>query len=349
MLLRVRSELVAPYRKPGCRVGVKNWCKPLCRSMPLCSGEAIDGLAGSIMTQTLLMTGKLLRRCSIECGCLLVFLLLLPRLAMGSAVVLVPEDVLEDYQRFVAGREVDIIEDYSGPDARRDVVEVVFLLQALHLGGYLQDITLRSSPDYAHTFRELVSGRAAMSGTTVWKADVERFGSKIAISQALIDNGQFRVGVYTCQSDLQEVSHYQELTRLRVISNRQWSVDWNTLKQLGFSRMETVDDWPAIVRMLCLGRADITLAPFPSGADLKIQVGQYQLMPIQQVRVELKGSRHFPVSRVAPQAGRLKRSLEKGLVILQKQGRIAKAYQDAGFYNDKVANWPVINQSLATP
>ena len=44
---------------------------------------------------------------------------------------LIPDDVLLDYQRFLAGRDPLAIVDFGGLHARRDVIEVLLLQQAL--------------------------------------------------------------------------------------------------------------------------------------------------------------------------------------------------------------------------
>ncbi|MFX6036180.1 hypothetical protein ABTE74_22595, partial [Acinetobacter baumannii] len=44
---------------------------------------------------------------------------------------LIPDDVLLDYRRFLAGRDPASVTDYGGPLSRRDVVEVVLIHQAL--------------------------------------------------------------------------------------------------------------------------------------------------------------------------------------------------------------------------
>ena len=58
---------------------------------------------------------------------------LLPGWAMAEPLLpaLIPDDVLRDYQAFLAGRDPVAITDYGGPLSRRDVVEVVLIHQAL--------------------------------------------------------------------------------------------------------------------------------------------------------------------------------------------------------------------------
>ena len=59
--------------------------------------------------------------------------------ACRSAAVLVPNDVAADYEAFLDGRDPQTITDFSGPFARRDVVEVVVTQQALARGGWTSD------------------------------------------------------------------------------------------------------------------------------------------------------------------------------------------------------------------
>ncbi|GAB3105885.1 hypothetical protein GCM10027217_30710 [Pseudomaricurvus hydrocarbonicus] len=264
-----------------------------------------------------------------------------------SATILVPDDVMSDYQTFVDGRDVGRIFHFDGKASRRDVVEVVLVIQALLEGGYKDQIRLRSSPDYARTFRELAAGNASLGGTTVWKRDAERLKPSVAVSDAIVRPGEFMVGVYTCKEELLSQNTLPALKDLRVVSNRQWTVDWQTLQAMGFSKLDSVDNWISMVKMLCLGRADITLAPFPAGKQLSIEVAEYRLYPIEGIQVELLGSRHYPISRTSKDYAVVSRALTRGLRILRRERRLERAYRESGFFNAVVEDWSVVNHVLS--
>jgi len=62
----------------------------------------------------------------------------------------------------------------------------------------------------------------------------------------------------------------------------------------------------------------------------------------------LNDSRHFVVSKKHPKGKETFIALQKGLTILRQRGTITKAFQDSGFFNQQVKNWPIINKAFIT-
>ncbi|WP_019030028.1 hypothetical protein [Colwellia piezophila] len=53
-----------------------------------------------------------------------------------SVLIYIRDDVYIDYQKFVANRDVSSIDNFSGKNIRRDVVDMIIAQQALKLGGF---------------------------------------------------------------------------------------------------------------------------------------------------------------------------------------------------------------------
>jgi hypothetical protein len=59
----------------------------------------------------------------------------------NSVLIYIRDDVFIDYQEFVAGRDVTVINNFSGKNIRRDVVDMIIAQQALKLGGFKYTFT----------------------------------------------------------------------------------------------------------------------------------------------------------------------------------------------------------------
>ncbi|MDR7270971.1 hypothetical protein J2X20_003629 [Pelomonas saccharophila] len=253
---------------------------------------------------------------------------------------LIPDDVLRDYQAFLAGRDPVAVADYGGALSRRDVVEVVLIHQALAR----QDRTLRLSmspmPTSQRLQAELRIGHAACSATTYWREDFPQ-PDGLLFSDAVLQDGEFEAGLYTTPGNVRALATRQlsEVQQLRVLSNNTWRVDWQTLEQLGMVNLQHVASWNLMPRMLQQGRADVLLAPFQPTPDLSLLVDGVRLLPIPGLKVSMRGTRHFLVSATHPLGPRLRDQLNAGLAWLRQQGLVKRAYEQSGFFNAKVAGW----------
>lgn len=267
---------------------------------------------------------------------------LLPGLAAGQPPLpaLIPDDVLGDYQRFLAGREPAAIADYGGPASRRDVVEVVLIHQALAR----QDRTLRLSmapmPSSQRLQAELRMGHSACSATSYWRDDFPQ-PEGLLFSDPLLLEGEFEAGLYTTPDNTRALAArgLADVRQLRVLSNDSWRVDWQTLQRLGISQLQHVTRWNLMPHMLQQGRADVLLAPFQPTPDLSMAVGGVRLVPVPGLKVAMRGTRHFLVSATHELGPRLLDQLNAGLAALRQQGLVRRAYEQSGFFNARVAGW----------
>lgn len=263
------------------------------------------------------------------------------RVGVASEVtLLIPPDVLTDYQTWLAGRDPLLLKEFGGAGARRDVIEVVLAQQALARGGERGPVRFIAAPTYERILVELAAGNAAMLATSAWQGDLATL-SEVAISRALIPEGGFTAGMYVLPDNARALAAHtiSDVRALTFVSDPAWKVDWATLQRLAPARIEATPTWPAMVRMVAAGNVDVLLAPFQSSEDLALVAEGVRLVPIPGFTIGLLGSRHFAVSLKHPQGVRLADVLDQGLAQLLEDGTVTRAYQEAGFVNPRVAKW----------
>lgn len=257
--------------------------------------------------------------------------------------ILVPPIVLNDYLAYVQGRDVLTITNYGASGARRDVIELLLLHQALALGGRHMKPVLQSVDSYKRILQMLGTGSALLSGTTVWREDLNLHRDSYWITEPVISRGMFEVGVYVPPESpllgLQELP----LNQLSAVSSRNWPVDWRTLNNMGLKKVEDGEKWYSMVKMVMAGRADFLLAPFQPSDDMSLNVKGLTLLPVPGVKVRLEGSRHFVVSKDHPLGAQVFAELEVGRKKLIARGDIQRAYKESGTFHQAVEGWTLLN------
>ncbi|WP_028865770.1 hypothetical protein [Psychromonas aquimarina] len=261
-----------------------------------------------------------------------------------SFKVVVSRDVRDDYFRFIAGRDPLSVTDFSGAFSRRDVVELVLLQQALHLGGNKYPYQLISVDSDHTTIDYLNKGAVLLTGTSVWQS-MFTMQNEIYFSIPIIKNGQFEAGLYTRpdNAEMLKVKNKQQLRAFSAVSNRIWTADWLTLQSLKISNVKHTDKWASMVDMVHSGHIDFLLAPFQSTEDLSLTYNGIKLIPVPNLKVALHGTRHFAIFKKSKHSKRILQQLNSGLTQLQARGIIDKAYRESGFFNDQVKNWKRLN------
>ncbi len=286
----------------------------------------------------------LLNLIGVICGSLIALL----SHAGNTITAAVDEDIIADYQLFIGDRDPIDIEHFGGPGARRDVIEIVLLQQALHLGGFNGKVVLRPENSYLRILKLLTDGQIAISGALMWRDDIKPYSEFLFKSRALVHEGEFIVGLYTRQDNNRALNATtrDKVSHLSAASNDHWKPDIQALKSLGINRIYYSTYWVQIVRMVVAGRADVTLAPFQSNPGMKVQVENLELVPIPGIKVALPGSRHWPISKKHPQSQEIFSALEKGIALLEQKNIIQRAYEECGFFHEGVKNWKLLNPSV---
>lgn len=266
--------------------------------------------------------------------------------ANEPVLIAVNEDIPRDYRTFLNGRDPMDVKQYSGVGARRDVIELTLLMQALRLGGFNKPVELRIEPSYLRILRGVADGRFVSSGALMWKSDIDELRPALVASRALLREGEFVVGVYTTQKNHNALNRLKPntLRELKIATNAQWKSDVRTIQDLGFHRITFAPNWINIVRMIEAGRAEITLAPFQSSENMTITVGDIKLYPLQNVKVAIAGSRHWPISQKHSDSTAFYNALERGLSQLEATGTIQRAYRECGFFHPDVKHWALLQK-----
>lgn len=261
--------------------------------------------------------------------------------AADPVIIAIPQDILPDYHTFVHGRELMSISNYSGPGARRDVIELVLLQQALQLGNYATPIELHSEQSYLRIMRAIAEGHFITSAGLAWKADIDATPGAFYSSRAVIKEGEFAVGIYTTPHNRKALAarSQADISQLSAVTSSQWKNDVHTLYSLGISHIIYSPNWVNMARMIDADRVDITLAPFQQTRNMTLVVDDIILVPITGIKVVLNGSRHWPISRKHPQGQAFYEALERGLAQLESRGVIQKAYRECGFFHPEIADW----------
>jgi hypothetical protein len=272
-------------------------------------------------------------------------------IAEQTIVAAVDEDIIADYQLFVGERDPLLIDYFGGPGARRDVIEIVLLQQALDLGGFKEKVTLRPENSYLRILKLVADGQVALSGALMWREDIKPYATHLFKTKAVVKEGEFIAGLYT-RSDNQRALQANTLEKVRHLSaasNNHWNADVKTLDKLGIKKIQFSTYWVQIVRMVVANRADFTLAPFQVNPDMKVIVDDLELVPIPGIKVALPGSRHWPVSKIHPHGEEIFNALVRGIEILEQKKIIQRAYEECGFFHPQVNGWKLLNPPTPQP
>lgn len=112
------------------------------------------------------------------------------------------------------------------------------------------------------------------------------------------------------------------------------ATDWQTLQSLPLKELIKENSWLSMARMVNLQWADFMLIPFNSTPDQSFTMEKIHLVPVKNVAIVLKDSRHFVISKSHPQGELAFLAINKGLKILRQNKAITKAYTGAGFFID---------------
>lgn len=275
-----------------------------------------------------------------------------------SLLVAAPKDAIAAYQGFTLGKDVLQINDLSGANLWRDVAELLLFHQALLLGGFTGDITLVESSNYRRMLRRLSEGHTSMIGTTVWRENVIENDQPLLLSKPVIRADEYRVGLYTSKNNTRALSVRSrgDLSKLSAVTSHHWSADWHAMRQLPFRFLHDSPHLTSMLKMVWAERVDVLMVAFSSAPDFELRLSpqnpEQVLIPIPGITIVLRDSRHWVASQAEPLSRQAFHALTQGLIKLRQQGRVVKAFQQAGVLDPRVQNWTVLNpqeQSVDTP
>ncbi len=181
----------------------------------------------------------------------------------------------------------------------------------------------------------LGDGKALMAVNSVWLEDINAKSDRYLVTDALIQNGQFEVGLYARPDKVAAISltTAADLSSLTAVFSRNGTTDWRTLETLPLKGLYDAPFWYSMVKMVVADRADLLLAPFQPSHTMELHVKGERLVPLPNVKLQLDGSRHWVLSRKHPSGQRAWKALQSGMNKLHNQERIVRAYQESGTFN----------------
>ncbi len=263
----------------------------------------------------------------------------------NDVLIYIRDDVYLDYQNFIGKKDVLTIKDFSGKKVRRDVVDMVIAQQALQLGGFVYEFSYAPGKVNFRNTKMLQNGDLLISFDSYWKSDAQALADKLYISVPVIRNGEYVAGIYTSpyNQKVLQIKALDDLKNLTSISTPKWRTDWQTLQSLNLKELIKENSWLSMTRMVNLQWVDFMLMPFNNTPDQSFTMEKIHLVPVQNIAIVLKDSRHFVISKAHPQGEAAFIAINKGLKILREQGAIIKAYTEAGFFIDK-NKYKILNQ-----
>ena len=179
-------------------------------------------------------------------------------------LIYIRDDVYEDYIKFVNGRDVLKIENFSGKNIRRDVVDMIIAQQALKIGNFQHEFTYAAGKLNFRNTKMLESGRLLISFDTYWLSDAKALNDSVYISAPVIRKGEYIAGIYTSPNNkavlaIKELSDLQNFT---AVSTPKWRTDWQTMQAIPLKDLIQEDEWLSQARMVNLGWIDFLLMAF---------------------------------------------------------------------------------------
>ncbi|WP_249365848.1 hypothetical protein [Pseudoalteromonas sp. NEC-BIFX-2020_002] len=254
----------------------------------------------------------------------------------NNVVIYIRDDVYHDYMRFLNGRKVQDVNDFSGQFIRRDVVDMIIAQQALLLGGFNKQFSYQIGKVNFRNTKLLEQGELLLSFDSYWSQDANALSDKVFISDPVIRKGEYFSGVFTSPSNCKvfEIKHLSDFSQLTSVSTPRWRTDWDTLSALPLKSLTREDEWLSQVRMVSMQWIDFMLMPLMPEINNHYILENINLKAVPKVLMLLDDSRHYVVSKLHPDGKRAYKSLQQGLQLLRKQGLIEKAYRQAGFIPD---------------
>lgn len=259
--------------------------------------------------------------------------------------ITVETDIYFDAMKILDGRAPIEVTEFEDPVAKRDVIEFILVQKAIVLGGLDIEFDVNHGNYDARNLRLLANGTLLVSFDSIWHSQALEIEPHVFISAPVIRKGEYWAGIYTSPTNTSalNIKTLADLRRHSVVSSRAWLTDWSTLSAINPVELLDESNWASMVKLVHLNMVDVMLVSFTKNRPFAYQGPNYKVVAVEGVKIMLNDSRHFIVSRKHPLGEQTFAALERGLKILRNQGAIVKAYTQAGFINDLVADWTPLN------
>ena len=224
-------------------------------------------------------------------------------------------------------------------DISRHQIELVIICNALKREKFADNIQFVPGGNPQRQTIELAKGNGDLLGHSIFRESLSQTEqpttSSFLLTDPVIKQDQFIVGIFTSANQLEEVSkafRENELNTLIATTVSSWKIDVKTLQSMPIKSLHLLPSYTLIFPNLARKRANFTLFSLN-------EKGQFSR--VDGYKVALADDRVFIVNKNRPE---LYNALQSYIVYLREQDDLlTKAYEHAGFISDKYRNWKQIN------
>lgn len=265
--------------------------------------------------------------------------------AKAETLMYIRDDVLENYNKFLNGRDVHSIKNFESQFVRRDVVDMIIVQQALKLGGFDANFQYAAGRLNFRNTKLLEQGRLLLSFDSYWLADALTLKEYVYISKPVIRQGEYHAGIFASPQHptIFSLTQKKQLSQYTSVSTPRWKTDWQTLNALSLKELIREDEWVSQANMVSNQLVDFMMMPFNSDGQDVYKLEKIVLKHVPNVALLLDDSRHFVVSKSHPLGSKAYQAIDRGLEMLRSQNRIESAYRQAGFLID-VNKFHILNK-----
>ena len=225
----------------------------------------------------------------------------------------------------------------------RTNIELVIICNALKRANFQGDIQFVPSGNNMRQNIELAKGNADLIGHSIFKESLSQTNSLITSSFLMTDpvikQGQFILGIFTSSNQLQEVTQAfreNKLDTLIATTVNSWKIDVKTLKNMPIKSLHLLPKGALIAPNLERKRANFTLSALEARSP-----GKRILKRVDGYTASLDDERVFIFNKNSP---KLYKALQDYIVYLRQQDDLlTKAFEHANFISDKYQSWQQIN------
>ena len=243
---------------------------------------------------------------------------------------------IREWNQKTANQKCYAVTEYK--TLKRIVAEMLIFCKALKKGGIEPNISLVSAPNYTRMLQMTEEGIATISSHSVWKRDV--VGRNFHVSAPVVRNGEYIKGIYTLPSNknIFGIKNLDDLKKFTCVTSKNWVVDSETLLANNIPH-EYASKYLSMLRMIKFGRIDYIFHELQNTPGMKLIVEDVTLIPVPGFKIELKGTRHFIVSKKYANNEKIFRALALGLKKMRKEGEVVKVFQGMGLFHTGADNW----------
>lgn len=250
--------------------------------------------------------------------------------------------VYNNYYSWLKENNYKEIDSFNSKYSNRQTVELIILMKALKKANPNYSFKFLKFPNYARAMYEVKAGNADLMSETIWD---EEINNDFYATEEIIDKNVFEKGIYICSKNKEniKIKNLEDLKKYNCIIMKDSSMDLKIIQELSLKNTYNISKKENLFYMIKNQRGDYTFLEFTNNKDMENLYLNMSLIPIEGIKIKIKNSKHFVVSKNIKNSKKVFNDLEKGIEILKSEGIIKKAYEKSGFLNKTVDNWKILN------